>query len=108
GQRAVLTRGELPGRQVHDAEQCELEPVLHSRLLEEPGKVDLYRAFRNHQLRGDLFVLETLREKADELRFTPRQSHTARGKEVVRERFFEPQLALLDAHQTFHLQIRGQ
>ena len=99
---------ELPGGQVLQAEQGQLETVLHPDLLEQAREVHLHRALRDHQRGGDLLVLEPLRQQADQLAFALRQRHPARAQEAVREGLLEPQFAGLHLLQAFHLQIRGQ
>ena len=108
GALTLLAHRDLPGGEVLQAEQRQLEAVLHTDLLEQARKVNLYGAFGNHQGGGDLLVLQALRQQADQLAFALRKSHPARAQEAVGQRLFEPQLARLDLLQALHLQVGRQ
>src|SRR5262249_13850511 len=65
--RLLFPGRDLSGREVLQAEQSQLETVLHADFLEQPRQIDLDRAFRDQQRGRDLLILKALREQADQL-----------------------------------------
>ena len=108
GPLPLFIHRELAGAEVLEAEERKLETVLHPDFLKQPGQVNFYGPFGDHQRRGDLLILEALREEADELAFALGQRHAARAQKTVGERFFKPEFAGLHFLQAFHLKIGGE
>ena len=74
--------------QVLQAEQRQLEAIFHSDFLEQARQVNLYSAFGDHEGRGDLLVLQSLRQEAHQLSLSLRQSHAACTEEAVGQCLF--------------------
>src|SRR4029077_1501406 len=108
GALALFADRQLPGGQVLQPEQRQLEAVLHTHFLEQAGEINFDCTLGDHKGCGDFLVLQALREQAYQLSFALGQSYAAGAKKTVRQRFFKPQLASLILLEALDLEVGGE